>query len=428
MGLISIFSGQASFAPLADRMGLQPADLEQLATIAWQWLVLSAVIAWIGALIAGYRLLTAFKGQQPSEIAAVLHMAAQRQRRQNWLWLSIILVGSMALFWLRLPHVLPQQQLNQAPAWAALGTFALSTSEGWLWLARGGLTLLALGLMIGYSISTYRRLRQERAPDISLRPLRSRRRWHVPGSRYQASFAASYLSSSDNVLAQCFQIERRQTRLSLIVVAALLCTFLLPLTDSASAQLPITALALNGAVLIALGIWLGGVLYLASILAPASHIIESAERTQTFVEAFSASRPTVAPACIAITLYSIFSVETRLASLKSLSALLSTPFGWLLIAELALLGGMLLLTLYQARRALPTLVQAAWLAARGTVMSVLGGMDVSRSLQMSQGERQKLATQAEQRLTNIAYMQVILGMLVLLCLVLTSFLAGPPVL
>lgn len=138
MGLISIFSGQALFAPLADITGLQPADLEQLATIAWQWLVLSAVIAWIGALIAGYRLLTAFKGQQPSEIAAVLHMAAQRQRRQNWLWLSIILVGSMALFWLRLPHVLPQQQLNQAPAWAALETFALSTSEGWLWLAREG--------------------------------------------------------------------------------------------------------------------------------------------------------------------------------------------------------------------------------------------------------------------------------------------------
>src|SRR5215470_7890462 len=105
MGLASILSGQAALPSLADITSLQPADFEHLATIAWQWLVLSAVAVWLGSLIAGYRLLSAFKGQQSSEIAAVLHMAAQRQRRQNWLWLSMMMVGTFALFWLRLPHV-----------------------------------------------------------------------------------------------------------------------------------------------------------------------------------------------------------------------------------------------------------------------------------------------------------------------------------
>jgi uncharacterized membrane protein len=230
----------------------------------------------------------------------------------------------------------------------------------------------------------------------------------------------------NNSLEQRFFAERRHAQSSLVVVAALLCTFLLPLSEGASVQLPITALTLNGVVLLTLAMWLGGVLYLASILVPASYIIESAERTQTLVEALSASRPSITPALCAIALSSVFSVETRLTSFSSLPHLLNTPFGWLLIAELVLLGGALLLTLYQVRRALPSLAQAAWLAARGTVMSVLGGMDVSRFLEMSQHERQTLARQAERRLTNIAYMQVILGMLVLLCLVLAAVLTGTP--
>ncbi len=421
MGLANIFSGQASPASLADILGLRPSDFEQLATIAWQWLLLSALIAWLGALIASNRLLSAFKGQQHSEIAAVLHIAAQRQRRQSWLWLSIILAGSVALFWLRLPRVLPQQQLDQMPNWSALGAFLISTPEGWLWLARGGLALLALGLVTAVSILAHRRLQHTRAPDFLADSERSRSRWRRRrGSRLGTE------STESSRLEQRFLAERRHAQGSLMVVAALLCTFLLPLSDGASAQLPITALALNGVVLLTLAMWLGSVLYLASILVPASYIIESAERTQTLVEALSASRPAITPALCAIALYSLFSVETRLTSFSSLPLLFSVPFGWLLVAELALLGVTLLLTLYQARRALPSLAQAAWLAARGTVTSVLGGMDVSRSLELSQHERQKLAKRAERRLTSLAYLQVILGMLLLLCLVLAAVFAGPP--
>ncbi len=420
MGLANIFNGQASPAPLADIVGLRPTDFEQFATIARQWLVLSALIAWIGALIASYRLLSAFKGQQPSEMAAVLHIAAQRQRRQSWLWLSIILTGSAALFWLRLPRVLPQQ-LNQVPNWPALGSFVISTPEGWLWLARGGLALLALVLVTAVSILAHRRMQQPRAPDLLTRSERSRMSWHRRRSAWYGTEPAA-----SNSLEQRFLAERRHAQGSLVVVAALLCTFLLPLPGGASAQLPLTALALNGVALLTLAMWLGGILYLASILVPASYIIESAERTQTLVEALAASRPSITPALFAIALYSVFSVETRLTSFSSIPLLFNTPFGWLLVAELVLLTITLLLTLYQVRRALPSLAQAAWLAARGTVMSVLGGMDVSRSLEMSQHERQTLANQAERRLTKIAYMQVVLGMLVLLCLVVASVLAGPP--
>lgn len=440
MGLTSILSGQASLFPLADIPGFQPADFEQLATIAWQWLVISTIAAWMGSLIAEYRLLTAFKGQQQTEIIAVLHIAAQRLRRQSWLWLSIIVVGSAALFWLRLPHVLPQQ-LNQAPNWPAVGSFVFFTPEGWLWLARGGFALLALGLAAALSISAYLRARPTRMPDALPRSRPVRTRWPrltaqrragsaflLPGSRYPAdpSGLSSFTTSAS--LEQRFLIERRHAQYSLVVVAALLCTFLLPLVDEASAQLPITSLTLRGMVLLALASWLGGILYLASILTPACHIIESAERTQTLVEVFAASRPAIAPASIALAVYSLFTLETHLTSFKTLDALLTSPIGWFIIAALTLLGAILLLTLYQARRVLPFLAQAAWLAARGTVMSVLGGMDVSRSLQMSQHERQKLAHRAERRLTRLAYVQVMLGMLVLLCLVLAWTFAATPML
>lgn len=439
MGLASILSGQASLTPFADRT-IQPADLEQLVTIAWQWLVLSAVAAWIGSLIAGYRLLSAFRGQQQTEMAAVLHMAAQRQRRQSWLWLSIILAGNVALFWLRLPHVLGQP-LNQVPNWAALGSFVFFTPEGWLWLARGALALLALGLALAFSFSAHRRAQPARAPDALTRSGTSRRRWQWPttrqgtrhsftlGSRsYPAVSSGLYPSTTSASLEQRFLIERRHTQIKLIVVAALLGSLLLPVFVGASEPLPITSLTLNGIALLALAFWVGGVLYLASILAPASHIIESAERTQTLVEAFAASKPAIAPVGIAIAVYGVFLVETHLTDFNSLNALLYEPMGWFLIAELVLLAAMLLLTLYQARRALPFLAQAAWLATRGTVMSVLGGIDVSRSLQMSQHERQMLANQAERRLTRLAYAQAILGVLVLLCLVLTWVYAGAPTL
>ncbi len=438
MGLASIFSGQASLFPLAQSAGIQPADFEPLAVIAWQWLVLSAIIAWIGGLTAGYRLLTAFRGQQQSEIAAVLHIAVQRQRRQSWLWLSIIVAGMAALFWLRVSQALPHQQLNQPPNWPALGSFVLTTPEGWLWLARGGLALLALGLVAAISLSAFLRARRERASDLLTRRERTRSRWLRRGgprrsgdaafweeSRSLADLPFAFQAPSMPMLEQRFQIERRQMQIGLVIVAALLCTFLLPLVDGMNGQLPITGLVLNGLALLALSVWLGGVLYLASVLAPASHIIESAERTQALVQAFSASKPTFAPAGIALALYSLFSVETHLTSFDSLPALLSTPSGWFFSAELALLGATLLLTLYQARRALPALAQAAWLAARGTVMSVLGGMDVSRPLQMSQRERQAIANRAERRMRAIAYAQVILGMLLLLCLVLASVFAGP---
>lgn len=441
MGLASILSEQASLIPLADLMGLQPAEIEQFATVAWQWLVLSALLTWTGALFAEYRLLTAFRGQQPSEIAAVLHLAAQRQRRQGWLWLSITAGGIAALFWLRISQALPHQQLNRLPDWAALWLFMHTTPEGWLWLARAGLALLAVGFAAALSLSAHRRARRERAPDLPTNHERRRHRWprragaQTPhGSNALRSERWQHIDQSADHqpggianLEQRLLAERRHAQMSLALAAALLCAFLLPFPESVPAQFPLTALALHGFALLALALWLGGVLYLASVLAPATHIIESAERAHTFVEMLPPIKPTSAQAAIALVLYSLFSLETHAPQppgFNALPALFSAPYGWLLLAALALLGGILLLTLYQARRALPSLAQAAWLAARGTVMSVMGGMDVSRSLQMSQRERQMLADQAERRLRRLAYLQFTLGLLIVLCLVAASTLGG----
>lgn len=439
MGLANIVHGQAALSSLADSIGFPSADVEQFITIAWQWLVLAALIAWTGALIGGYRLFTAFKRQQQSEIVTVLHMAAQRQRRQSWLWLTIILAGIVALFWLRISPVLLPQQLDPLPNWPALGFFMLQTPEGWLWLARGGLALLAGGLLAGFVLSDHRRAQRAHMPEGLARSERARSRfpWEenarpaarnatlIPDRPRRVDLSNPHLTTPVDMLEPGLLAERRHAQISLAVVGVLLCTFLLPLTDGEGAPLPMLALALRGGVLFALAAWLGSSLYLPTILVPATHIIEGAERTQTLVAIFPASRLPIIQALVPITFYSLFSVETRLTGFSSLPLLLSAPAGWLLIAEFSLLGFMLLLTLYQARWALPALVQAAWLAARGMVMSVLGGVDVSQSLQVSQRERQTLANRAERRLIRAAYAQLILGMLVLFCLVLSLFMVPP---
>ncbi len=449
MGPVNIFSEQAARLPLADIVGVQPNEVAQLATIVWQWLVLAALMAWIGVLLAAYRLLTAFKRQQEAEIATVLYMAVERQRRQGWLWLSIILAGSTALFWLRIPSVLPHQPLNHVPDWPALSLVLMQTPEGWLWLTRAALALLAFGCAAVFARSAHRRARRERSADLLASSAQSRQRWHRRGRvpvhshrewaggtwvpayarrqrRLHADSSIPHLTTGIDALEERLLAGRRHTQISLVVVAALLCTFLFPFPDDAGASLPLTALALKGLAMFTLAAWLGGILYLASVLMPAAHVIESAERSQTLVALSSALKPAIIHVCLAIALYSLFSAETHLISFASLLTLLSAPAGWALAAALVLLGVIMLLALYQARRVLPALAQAAWFAAQGTVTSIMGGMDVSRSLQRSQHERQTLANQAERRLTRIVYAQFLLGLLVLLCLVLASAFGGPP--
>ncbi len=444
MGLASMFSGQVFFAPLQANPPLQPAEVEQIITIAWQWLVLVAVIAWLGTLIAECRLLAAFKGQQRSEITAILHIAVQRQRRQGWLWLSITLVGTATLFWLRLSHVLPDQQLNQPPDWLALERFLIQAPEGWLWLARGSLALVALSLLAVLSFSAWRRTHAQHTPgrassrgrsahtvDQSNEPGKTR-----PGDTSaqpqnrsaQSNFTSSRLIATQESMQRRLLAEQRGTQLSLVIAIALLFTIILANPALQFAQLPITLLALSSVALLAFAAWLGSILYLAFVLTPATHVIDNAERTQTLVELLPAIRPPLAQAIVALALSAIFLGETHLTSFSSLPTLLTSPASWLLIGEAGILGVIMLLTFHQKRRTLPHLARMAWLAARGTLMGVLSGMDMSRALQITQQERQRLANRAERRLTRSTALQATLGVVFLLCLVLGWFFTMPPTL
>ena len=177
--------------------------------------------------------------------------------------------------------------------------------------------------------------------------------------------------------------------------------------------------------LLTLAVWLGRTIYTAFVLIPSCRAIENDERTQALLELFQAIRPTLPQAIAALALYGIFFVEVhftdmQLSSIGSLPHLLQSPISWALLAEVCLLGGMLLLASYQKRRVLPHLARMAWLAARGTVATVLSGMDVSRSLQISQDERQKLAALAERRLLKTLTAQAALSLLLLLCLVIAA--------
>lgn len=443
MDTASIFSGKMYFSTPGDIGSLQPAEIEHGATIAWQWLVLAAAMIWIGTLIAEWRLLAAASGDQRPEFNALLLITIQRRQRQCWLWLSIILLGTVILFWVRSTQVLPQAQLNELPNWTMLAQFLFSTSEGWLWLARGGLAFLAMGLSMVSAFSTWHHARAGQKLDLQASNNHPARCSEIGDPLYEMSrsggkrtFRRSRLAQSDSSTRPIYRhtrepssiqrrlrAERRSTQLSIALAAALLFTLALADPSVQGAQMYITALALNWVALLALAAWLGGTLYLAFVFAPATHVIESGERTQTLVELLPAIRPPIIQAFAAISLYAIFSVEAHLSNVTTPLERVSTPYGWAIIAGIGLVGLLLLLTCYQERRALPHLARMAWLAARGTLMGVLGGIDVSRALQIGQHERQALANLAERRFRRILYAQVVLGLLILLCLVLASLFA-----
>lgn len=396
--------------------------VEWLVTAAWQWLVLASVIIWLGTSLAERQLLLFCKGEQRAEKLAILRFARQRQRRQTWLWLSAILVGTLALFWLRLSHRLPHQQLNSVPDWPALASFLLTTAEGWLWLARGALILLGFALLTALSVSVWRKVRAEQRAGLLARRKRSTplpdEGTALPGGGH----------SESRLLPSSLAAGTRVIHASIVVSAALLLTLVLADGGMWEGQLPIGALALTFVALVALAVWLGRITYTAFVLIPACRAIENDERTQALLELFQAIRPTLPQAIVALLLYGIFFVEAQITNMQlsgfdGLFPLLQSPTGWAVLAEVCLLAGMLLLASYHARQVLPHLARMAWLAARGTVATVLSGMDVSRSLEISQDKRQELAALAEQRLLKALAAQTVLSLLLLLCLVVASLFA-----
>ncbi len=389
LAMIAYAQAHLLFVGVGDASVTQFDVVEWLVTSAWQWLTLASVVIWLGTLLAERRILALCKRERRAEVLAILRFARQRQRRQTWLWLSIILVGTLALFWLRLSHALPHQELNTLPDWPVLSSFLLTTTEGWLWLARGALALLGGTLLTALSISAWRRARA--------------------------------LSSSLAAEARIYDVF-------IAVAAAMLFTFVLTDSGMWKGQLSFGILALAFVALLALAAWLGRTIYAAFVLAPACHAIESDERTQALLELFEAIRPALAQTMIALALYGICFVEAhitgmRLSSIDSVLSLLQRPVSWVLLAEICLLAGMAFLASYQSRRVLPHLARMAWLAARGTVAPMLSGMDVSRSLQISQDERQKFAALAERRLLKTLTAQAAFSLLLLLCLVMASLIS-----
>jgi hypothetical protein len=409
-----LFAGNASMT--------QFEVVEWLVTVAWQWLALASVIIWLGTLLAERRLLVVCKGERRAEVLAILRLARQRQRRQTWLWLSIILAGTLALFWLRFSHVLPFQQLNAVPDWPVLFSFLLTTTEGWLWLARGALALLGFVLLTVLSVSAWRRARTEQRTGS---PAGRKRSTPLPE---EGTMPSSSTRGGSRALPSSLAAEARVYDASLAAAAAML--FTLVLTDSGmwEGQLSLGMLALAFVALLALATWLGRTIYIAFVLAPACHAIESDERTQALLELFQTIRPALAQTMIALALYGIFFVEARITGMRlhdfgRLLPLLQSPGAWMLLAETCFLGGWLLLANYQTRRVLPHLARMAWLASRGTVTTVISGMDVSRSLLISQDERRKFAALAERRLLKTLSAQAGLSLLLLLCLVIAALIS-----
>ncbi len=421
MGLADILSEQArSFSSSVGNTQLPL--IESLVAIAWQWMVLAAAIIWLGTLIAESQIFAAFKSEQRAEMVILMQSASQRRQRQDWLWLSSIVMGMFALFWLRLPSVLLHQRLMNLPDWSAVVNFLVTTFEGHLWLARGSLILVALSLLISYSLTTRFRGRAEHRNAAHLSGQRApqatnhdRRSWGQEQGRRTTVKAGS--------LQQLYSAGKRKLQGMIAIASALLVTCALASPLPTKEPLPISAAALKLVAFLAVSVWLGRIMYLVFVLAPTSHKLETAEHPQAFLEVFAVIRPPLIQLLVAPLLYATFFLETHQKNWPTPAALLNTPAGWVISGELALMAGAILLTLYQKHRALPHLAGMIWLAAQGSRATAYSGIDVSHSLQISQNERQALTQQAKQRLRRALVIQTLLGLCMLLGLVIAPLIS-----
>lgn len=260
-------------------------DLTGILAVAWEWLSLLALAFWIGLLATEGIVLDRLE-----RASTLLARARRRARPLRWLSLAALFAGDIVALILR------AAQGVQSPGAAAVLHLIVATTFGVFWLARLGLLIISVGLLLGM-------------------------RQHAP-----------------RLLAPAL----------LILSALLLLARVLSSDTIEPGQLSISGIALAWLVMAALLVWTGSILYLAYVLWPLLPVVEPDRSVETLLALLRRVQPLLLGSACVLLVSDTYLSESFPGSIQQFAA---SAYGrillaqWLLIALMLALGGIALFVL-----------------------------------------------------------------------------------
>lgn len=341
-------------------------DLQGVLIVAWDWLVLLALLFWIGILLTDYFILPR------SASPAFLAQARKHSRSLQILYLLALLVGETINLILRVT-TFTQALSGGGVSLNTLAQFALNTTYGHLWLARMILLLIALLFLWSGGKSRqparntslanragkrFSQLRQQarsesaqHTPATSLAALPAFMRSQARVSGAVASVSPSRGSSSlskittDLALTETPAQEPSIWQITgwLILVGLILLTLALSNEILNLAPLPVSAGILSWISLAAQAAWFGPLAYLGLTLLPILPTTDPDRHAEALVATLKRATPWLLAAPCALLVSEIFLGE---ATIQTPAQLLSDPYGRALLVRALLLLLTLILTVY----------------------------------------------------------------------------------
>jgi hypothetical protein len=415
-------------------------NLQGVLSVAWDWLVLLALLFWAGILLTDYLVIPR------TAPAAFLAQARRNSRSLQMLCLLALLVGEIINLILRATSF--TQTLGQSGiSLDAITQFTVHTDYGLLWLARVALLLVALLLhwmsaarqgslhhlpvtptpTPGKSSTRLGQLRQQAragtAQNVPATPTASALTLARSPAKVTGAVAA-YGSSTRGTTASQTKItidfQRDDVTMHahstgqvvgwLALVGLVMLTLVLSNEIIQLAPLQLSAGILSWLALAAQAAWFGSLAYLGLILLPQLPASDPDHHAETLVALLKRAKPLLLAAISVLLVSEVFLSE---ATIQAPAQLLNDPYGRALLVRASLLLLMILFTGYTLFVLLPKL-------QRQTVLLpvVNSGMPARRTRQFALDKTERTVKRALNTLAGLAAATLI-------CVALMNFFAPP---
>lgn len=395
--------GQVVLGPSSSNdLAVRNLDLLGTLAVAWEWLVLVALIFWIGILVTERLVLTRTERATP-----LLDRVRRHTLPMQWLCLSAMLIGEVITMLLREVHV-TRALYDGTLDFSALFPFLTQTVYGWLWFARIVLLLLTLGLLWWLS-RPYQKQQENLNSNVtradSLRPRTERVTSGSPKTEVQDRPSRPPVSVTPS---QGILYTRGVTIALIVLTALILCTY--ALTDTQVSQLRFNMAIYDGFSLLAQGLWFGSLAYLGYLLLPVLPTIESDSGAETLVAFLRNLTPYLITGIVIALATLLFLIE---ATVFSWTQWLGDPYGRALLVRSLFVILTLLLTLYTLLVVRPKIARQAML------------LHVVNAELPARRARQTALERRTRGLKQIVSLQALLAAAILLCAALMTFYAPP---
>ena len=391
----NVILGPTSSNNIAD---IRNIDFTSALAILWDWLVLLALIFWIGIQVFEHLLLTAGRG------SGLFAQARKHTYSIEWLCLWMMLLGEIIGLTLRITRY-AQASIDQGLDVGNLARFIPFTTYGIIWSVRMVLLILAMILLHVTHNAKNKQLELAQQAQENMKYQRitqSLADQSTNSSRKTRQLIETPLAAP--VLTRGYSI------VWLVLVALITLSFVLTSSITTVLSPHISATILGWLSLVAQGVWAGGFAYLAYILLPLLINTELEYNTETLLYLLRQLTPVLLTGMGVQIFCLLFSSET---SISDPQQFLNDPFGRTLLVQIALLAIAILFTLYALCVVRPRLTHQA------SLLPVVKGNLPARQT------RQTALSGNGKKLQLTAALVAITGAGMLLCLALETFYAPP---